>query len=114
VEHIYRSRQSSGAKATATGKTECRGRFWLPNQKVKNGDLIVLYTKKGTHSEKKNPGGSVSYFYYWNQTDPIWLEGRFAVLLEIQSWDNFEIVPEDLSEEPLSKGTLPSLKPPNE
>jgi hypothetical protein len=108
---IFVARKGTQSKAVLGGPI--RYCFWLPDLKVKKGDLIALYTKKGTSAKKENPSGSTSYFYYWNETDPIWLEGRFAVLLEIQSWDNLEIHQEDLSEEPLSKATLSSVKPPD-
>lgn len=38
--------------------------FWFPDRKVTPKDVIVLYTKQGTNSEKNNDDGGKSYFYY--------------------------------------------------
>lgn len=39
--------------------------FWFPDKKIKGGDLVVLYTKKGNEKSIKNSDGSSSHFYYW-------------------------------------------------
>ena len=61
--------------------------YWFPDIKVKRGDLVVLYSKKGSQSEKQNPSGSVSYFFYWNKDESMWTHDEdCAVLLEIKNY----------------------------
>lgn len=65
-----------------------RHTFWFPDQRVQPGDVIVLYTKKGRKSERKNKDGSTSYFFYWNQDTPLWGESDMtAVVAFIEEWD---------------------------
>lgn len=61
--------------------------YWFPDKKVKAGDLVVLYTKKGEQSEKKNTDGSTSHFFYRGLERTIWNQSAdCAVLLEISTW----------------------------
>jgi hypothetical protein len=65
-----------------------RRAFWFPDQRVRPGDLVVLYTKRGRRREKKNKDESTSYFFYWNQDAPLWGESDMtAVLVSIEEWD---------------------------
>ena len=61
--------------------------FWFPDNSVKKGDIIVLYTKSGEDRIKANANGTKSYFYYWGLTSPIWKEDEnAAVVLQIRGW----------------------------
>ncbi|EKS28470.1 hypothetical protein [Afipia felis] len=60
--------------------------FWFDAKNVKKGDLVVLYSKEGTSSEKTNPNGSTSYFFYWGLKQASWPKYR-AVLAEISDYD---------------------------
>lgn len=61
--------------------------FWFPDKRVIAGDLVILYTKKGEESEKKNKDGSTSHFFYWGLDKTIWNEeDDCAVLIEIEDW----------------------------
>ncbi len=63
-----------------------RHSYWFPDLKVKKGDVVVLYTKKGTHSSKTN-GINLTYFFYWNLNVSVWNnEGDCAVLLHCDEW----------------------------
>ncbi len=42
--------------------------FWLPDWEVKKGDLVVIYSKEGTHHKVINDDGSVTHFMYWGLT----------------------------------------------
>jgi hypothetical protein len=60
--------------------------FWFEDKKIKSGDLVVLYSKDGSESEKVTNTGAVSYFYYWESTTPIWTRGSIPVLLLGRTW----------------------------
>lgn len=60
--------------------------FWFPDQPVKAGDLVVLYTKAGTPTTKSNKNGSTSHFFYWGiRNSALWAQYG-AVLIEAASW----------------------------
>jgi len=62
--------------------------FWFPDRELKAGDLVVLYTKSGSPSEKKNEGGATTYFYYWGLDKPIWADSAYrAVLVNTPLWE---------------------------
>lgn len=74
--------------------------FWFPDQPVKKGDLVVLYTKKGTYKEKQNTHGSTTYFYYWGLDAPIWHHRRRTlVVMELADWDSSVISGAGIDEE---------------
>lgn len=61
--------------------------YWFPDQKIKLGDFVVLYTKSGTRSEKKSDSGNTSYFLYWGLSSPRWASPKLKpVLLQVASW----------------------------
>ncbi len=61
--------------------------FWFTNKPVKAGDIIVIYSRAGVASERKNPDGTTSCFYYWGKPTSIWANtGDCAVLLELANW----------------------------
>ena len=39
--------------------------YWFPDQQVKAGDLVVLYTKVGINTSIQNENSTTTYFYYW-------------------------------------------------
>lgn len=64
--------------------------FWFPDYAVKAGDLVVLYTKKGSQS-KKAWKSNTAHFFYWGLEAPIWVPPKCAVVLLVDDFD-FEIV----------------------
>lgn len=65
--------------------------FWFPDQEMKEGDLVVLYSKKGTKADTINADSSTTYFYYWGLTRPHTdVEKAIIVLLET-SWKIYEV-----------------------
>ena len=60
--------------------------FWFWSKKVSPGDFVVVYTKSGTTSEKKNNDGTTSHFFYWGLSSPIWTAGRIPVIVETSTW----------------------------
>lgn len=62
--------------------------FWFPDQEVKMGDLVVLYTKQGSSSQRKNTDGSMIYFYYWDINTTMWNNSTDSIaLLKIEGWE---------------------------
>jgi hypothetical protein len=76
----------STVSATQTPTSGRKTAYWFPDQLIKAGDLVVLYTKSGVTSHKKIVGGT-AYFYYWGLTKPLWGTGQnTAVLARITEW----------------------------
>jgi hypothetical protein len=76
---------------TLTGQGQVSNRmrhsYWFPDKKVRSGDLVVLYTKTGTSSEKQNTDGSTTHFFYMNIDRTVWnTDGDCAVLLHVDNW----------------------------
>lgn len=68
--------------------------FWLPDQNLKAGDLVIVYTKKGKKGQIDNIDGSTSYFVYWGLDKPIGSDSRAAIVLFNASWHYNRIHPE--------------------
>lgn len=65
-----------------------RRAYWFPDKPVKPGDVVVLYTKRGTQNEKKHEDGTTSHFFYWNQEAPLWKDRDVtAVLAFLEEWE---------------------------
>ncbi len=65
-----------------------RAPYWLPDKKVRAGDLVVVYSKQGTRSEKQNEDGSTSYFFYRGRSKPVWADvSDAAVLFRAGEWN---------------------------
>jgi hypothetical protein len=60
--------------------------YWFPDQKVKAGDYVVLYTRDGETSIKDRDDGKKTYFFYWGLNDTLWVKGHTPVLIEINTW----------------------------
>lgn len=81
---LLRSIKKPTGKVTAGNKSA----YWFPDKPVKSGDLIVLYTKKGAHSEKQLNDDKKAYFFYWGLGDAVWsaADDYAAVLLHVDEW----------------------------
>jgi hypothetical protein len=64
--------------------------YWFMNVKVNDGDLIILYTKVGTRSQKKTDDGITSHFFYWNRQKALWAPDRVPVLIATPTWQVFK------------------------
>lgn len=64
--------------------------FWFPDKEVRAGDLVVLYTKAGTASEKTLESGFKAHFFYWGRAAAQWQSSeRGVVLLHTPEWQGF-------------------------
>lgn len=62
--------------------------YWFPDQDVKEGDKIVLYTKKGISTKRSNTNGSTTYFYYWGLDNTVFSDPSDTIaLLKIEQWE---------------------------
>lgn len=61
--------------------------FWFPDQELKQGDVVVLYTKVGNNDISKNEDGSTTYFYYWGLSEPHLNDNKPCVVLFDASWE---------------------------
>jgi len=64
--------------------------FWFPTRDLKTGDIVVLYTKDGSHSEKLNDSKTTSHFFYWGLTESLWDKGRALALVNTSDWKFFK------------------------
>lgn len=61
--------------------------YWFPDIEVQEGDLVVVYSKKGKKGLKLNPSGKTSYFFYRQFDTPIYgKEEEVPLVLEANSW----------------------------
>lgn len=60
--------------------------YWLPDQELKTGDLVVLYTKEGVKRSVLNEDGTTTYFYYWGLGDTLSSDNKSCVVLFETSW----------------------------
>lgn len=74
---------------TSNGKVsnKLRHPYWFPDKDVKIGDLVVLYTKKGTNNSRVNKDGSSTHFFYWGLDKTIINNDKDCiVLIESKNW----------------------------
>ena len=75
----------------ADGKAaiDVKSTFWFPDKVVQEGDLVVVYSKPGTQSQKTLANGNRAHFFYWSHSGSIWnTPGIGAVLLYAPSWES--------------------------
>lgn len=60
--------------------------YWFPDQEVKTGDRVILYTKEGRKNIVDNEDGSNSYFFYWGLKSPHLKSDNDCVVLFETSW----------------------------
>jgi hypothetical protein len=65
--------------------------YWFKPKKVKAGDSVILYTRKGNPSIKENADKSNNHFLFWNLYKTLWNDkDDCAVVFEINSWGTTE------------------------
>lgn len=64
-----------------------RNTYWFPDQEVKAGDRVVLYTKVGNTNITNNEDGSKTYFFYWGLSVPHLNENKPCVVLFEATWN---------------------------
>jgi len=60
---------------------------WFPFKFVQKGDLVVIYTKTGSNSERVLDKGNKAHFFYLDLRQPIWGDAnKAALVLDAPSW----------------------------
>lgn len=83
---VFQTRLSDDGRALSGKIAAC---YWFPDKEVKTGDLVVLYTKSGERSEKKNESGTTSHFFYWGMTEPLWTK-KTPTLVTTPKWQVYK------------------------
>jgi hypothetical protein len=81
---------SSGVTRAGEPTSGRKAAYWFPDGEVKAGDLVVLYTKKGTSSAKSlDKGQRTAHFFYWGKETALWGNSEHcAVVLLIDEWES--------------------------
>ncbi len=67
--------------------TDVSNALWFPYRRLRAGDLVVVYSKKGRHRRKQLDDGHKAHFFYWDQDSPLWDDEHVApVLLYAPQW----------------------------
>lgn len=84
---LLRTGLSDGEVTTGVHNT-----FWFPFKNVKAGDLVVLYSKRGSQNEKELDGGRKAHFFYWGRTEALWgTHDKGVVLLYAPTWEGTSV-----------------------
>jgi len=63
--------------------------LWFPYKEIQKGDLVVVYTKAGTNSERVLANGHKAHFFYLDLTSTIWDNpNNGAVVLHAPKWQS--------------------------
>jgi len=66
--------------------------FWFMDKPIKKNDLVVIYSKVGSHSSKLLENERTSHFFYLDQEHTLWDEDNYRpVLLEVARWKVCEV-----------------------
>ncbi|MRS89143.1 hypothetical protein GJV04_03690 [Enterobacteriaceae bacterium RIT714] len=67
--------------------SEIKNSYWIPDQDVQKGDLIIIYTKAGKKNNRVTPTNSTSYFFYIGLEAPQYNEAdETVVVFDISDW----------------------------
>lgn len=62
--------------------------YWFPDQQVKAGDYIFLYTGVGINTSFVNKVGTMTYVYYWGLSLTLFNTPQDSIaLLRVESWE---------------------------
>lgn len=60
-----------------------RHTFWIPDKKLKENDLVSVWTKAGSNTTAKTDNGETIHRFFWGLRTSVWNdEGDCAVLFE--------------------------------
>lgn len=65
--------------------------YWFPDQELKAGDRVILYTKKGERNVSINEDGSTDYFFYWNLEEPHLKGDKPCIVLLDAKWKAYAV-----------------------
>lgn len=84
---LFRTKRNNKGEIT----TGVQNVMWFPDKKISAKDLVVVYTKNGTSSEKENKDGNKSHFFYWGEETPLWENEKemALVILHVSEWSSY-------------------------
>lgn len=63
--------------------------YWFPNKQVRAGDLVILYSKSGTNTERVLKNGNTAHFFYWSKGVTLWKHANYApTLVSTPEWSD--------------------------
>jgi hypothetical protein len=63
--------------------------LWFQFKPIKKDDLVVVYTKTGTNTERVLSKGNTAHFFYLDLKSPIWDNpSKGAIVLHTPSWQS--------------------------
>lgn len=76
--------------APNTVSNKVRDTYWFPDKDVKKDDLVVLYSKKGINTERKEKDGTTTHFFYWGKEASQWekraVQSDALILFKMEEW----------------------------
>lgn len=61
--------------------------YWIPDQEVSKGDLVVIYTKKGQRNSRENDDSTSSHFFYMGKSESLYSgKDDTAAVFNIANW----------------------------
>ncbi|OLU22492.1 hypothetical protein BVH03_25040 [Pseudomonas sp. PA15(2017)] len=80
---ILASTQRHGAGVS----NEIYNAYWIPDREIKKDDVVVVYTKSGKNTDRKNKDETRSYFFYMGLDKPTYVNDKVAaVVFSIDKW----------------------------
>lgn len=68
--------------------SKLRHTYWLPDKELSAGDLVVVYTRKGTARLRTNQDNTKTLFLYWGLDETVWNKDKdCALIIKIASWN---------------------------
>lgn len=63
--------------------------LWFPFKLIQKDDLVVVYSKVGTNTERVLVGGNKAHFFYLDLVEPIWGDpSKGALVLHAPTWQS--------------------------
>ena len=68
--------------------TDVRNAFWFPYGRLQEGDMVVVYSKKGRDGQRQLDDGHQAHLFHWDQDSSLWNDEHVApVLLHAPRWE---------------------------
>jgi hypothetical protein len=77
---------SKPSRSTGGATAGSKRAYWFPDKEIKQGDSVVIYTKKGKTSTKILPDDRTAHFFYWGLDEPLWAAEMGIVVVKVETW----------------------------
>jgi hypothetical protein len=97
---VARTKRAGSSDASEIDANVVQDVYWFPEQDVKSGDFIVVYTCQGVDRSFANRTGTNTHIFHLGKDSPIWNENADSVLLlEVNEWRFLSLLQDDSAEE---------------